>query len=737
MRFSTMISSLALRVGVLVAVLSPATVVADEPAAVAYGPCVCHSVTFVKPKSNDADTWEGATTRAIVVDLGDGATICYDAERLAVAAMWRGGLLDFSKTHHTSYKGNLPPRPAQAPLYLELQQAGWATPTGELELPLSSFDGYYLQGSSVVLAYHIAQREVLETPVRSDFGIGRKFQVRGGSQAVSLLVGKLAGGEAKIAGKHATISADDRTLTAALVGEHDDVALRATDDGAIYADIPGDNTVRRFAVWVNVAPQADAAKFWEALDAMPKDLWLWKDDDTDYTQRWTREITSTGTLGEETGAYTIDEIDVPEKPYGLWMRLSAIDFFADGRCAVATMPGDVWIVSWHGDDIRQTTWRRYATGLYEPLGLKIVDGKIYVRGRDRITRLHDLNDDGEADFYEQFHAYGPVGPGYHAFVTDLVRDDDGNFYYAIGGRKSPSIGEVVRVSPDGKSHEVIAEHFRCPNGMGFGGPHGWLTIGDNPDGKFPTGGVIVERGAHYGEEGGPRTAPFWYLLPPKVDTSSGSQCWADAKRFGPLSGALIHTSYSTSSISYVLAHAAKPHPSGFAVHLPFGLRSGPMRLAVSPRDGQMYIAGQRGWDSNAAVDGALSRLRFTGKEQCFVTGARATAAGVELTFSQSFDAATIDYDNFSAARVADKVDEEVEIDDVEAIDERTVLVRFATEVIDPQQNIDREKTKRDAEGRTHYVAVPPLAITFNIKTKEGTAMKETVYCTINGLESVE
>ena len=69
--------------------------------------------------------------------------------------------------------------------------------------------------------------------------------------------------------------------------------------------------------------------------------------------------------------------------------------------------------------------------------------------------------------------------------------------------------------------------------------------------------------------------------------------------------------------------------------------------------------------------------------------------------------------------------------------ERTVLVRFATEVIDPQQNIDREKTKRDAEGRTHYVAVPPLAITFNIKTKEGTAMKETVYCTINGLESVE
>src|SRR5690606_15715523 len=153
-------------------------------------------------------------------------------------------------------------------------------------------------------------------------------------------------------------------------------------------------------------------------------------------------------------------------------------------------------------------------GLYEPLGLKIVDDVVYVRGRDRIIRLHDKNNDGEADFYEQFHAYGPVGPGYHAFVTDLVTDGAGNFYYAIGGRKSPSIGEVVRVAPDGKSHEVIAEHFRCPNGMGFGGPHDWLTIADNPDGKFPTGGVIVRKGEHYGEEGGPRTTPFLYLLPP-------------------------------------------------------------------------------------------------------------------------------------------------------------------------------------------------------------------------------
>jgi glucose/arabinose dehydrogenase len=34
-------------------------------------------------------------------------------------------------------------------------------------------------------------------------------------------------------------------------------------------------------------------------------------------------------------------------------------------------------------------WRRYASGLHQALGLKVVDDKVYVLGRDQITRLHD------------------------------------------------------------------------------------------------------------------------------------------------------------------------------------------------------------------------------------------------------------------------------------------------------------------------------------------------------------
>jgi len=45
-------------------------------------------------------------------------------------------------------------------------------------------------------------------------------------------------------------------------------------------------------------------------------------------------------------------------------------------------------------------WERFATGLFEPLGLKVMDGKISARATDRSRSCHDLNTTGEADSYE-------------------------------------------------------------------------------------------------------------------------------------------------------------------------------------------------------------------------------------------------------------------------------------------------------------------------------------------------
>jgi hypothetical protein len=42
-------------------------------------------------------------------------------------------------------------------------------------------------------------------------------------------------------------------------------------------------------------------------------------------------------------------------------------------------------------------------GCFSRLGLKIVQGKVYVCCRDQIVILHDLNGDGETGYYECFN----------------------------------------------------------------------------------------------------------------------------------------------------------------------------------------------------------------------------------------------------------------------------------------------------------------------------------------------
>ena len=83
--------------------------------------------------------------------------------------------------------------------------------------------------------------------------------------------------------------------------------------------------------------------------------------------------------------------------FGALMFTSGFDFLDATRAFVCTVHGDVWLVDGIDDKLNHVTWQRFATGLYQPLGLKVVDDQPIVLCRDRLTRLHDLNDDGVVD----------------------------------------------------------------------------------------------------------------------------------------------------------------------------------------------------------------------------------------------------------------------------------------------------------------------------------------------------
>src|SRR5262249_42026148 len=118
--------------------------------------------------------------------------------------------------------------------------------------------------------------------------------------------------------------------------------------------------------------------------------------------QWPKAIETAGACGTTT-PFAVDTITLPSaNPWRSLFFVGDHDFLPNGDGVICTIMGEVWIVSGLDDQLQHLRWRRFATGLNQPLGLRVVDGVIHVIGRDQITRLHDLNGDGEADFYECF-----------------------------------------------------------------------------------------------------------------------------------------------------------------------------------------------------------------------------------------------------------------------------------------------------------------------------------------------
>jgi hypothetical protein len=153
-------------------------------------------------------------------------------------------------------------------------------------------------------------------------------------------------------------------------------------------------------------------------------------------------------------------------------------------------------------------------------------------------------------------------------------------------------------------------------------------------------------GGYYGY-GGPKIAsgrPLGYdaplcWIPHGVDNSGGSQVWVPAGHWGPLAGQLLHLLWGRCGLMLVLRDAVDGGSQGAVVPLPARLLSGPQRGSFNPRDGQLYIAGSTGWQTSALKDGALQRVRFTGKFVYLPIGWHAHSNGLTVTFTQPLDRA--------------------------------------------------------------------------------------------------
>ena len=152
--------------------------------------------------------------------------------------------------------------------------------------------------------------------------------------------------------------------------------------------------------------------------------------------RWPETVTTQGAVAAAAGEpYVVDTIKLPDpNPWEAPMFVGGFDFFADGRAALCTFHGDVFVVSGIDEKLEKVTWRRFASGLYHALGLKIVKGEIYVTCRDGIYRLHDLNGDGEAIFTRSSTTTSWSRRASTSSSSTCRRIRRGNFYLPKPGR---------------------------------------------------------------------------------------------------------------------------------------------------------------------------------------------------------------------------------------------------------------------------------------------------------------
>jgi putative heme-binding domain-containing protein len=352
--------------------------------------------------------------------------------------------------------------------------------------------------------------------------------------------------------------------------------------------------------------------------------------------QWPQVIATRGMLGHaQNWPYVVDTIEPPfQNPWKALLFFSGHDLLPDGSAMLCTVQGDIWHVEGLDANLQDVRWRRYASGLHQALGLVVHGGDVYVLGRDQITRLHDRNGDGEADFYECFNNAYPTSTAGHDFISGLERDNAGRFYTA-----SSKFG-LLRIDALGRSLETLATGFRNPDGLGLA-PDGTITV-PNSEGDWVPASMICEvrPGGHYGYQG-PKAAkapdvPLVYL-PRGLDNSSGGQVTVQGGRFGPLEGQLLHFSYGAGSHFLVLRQTVDGQPQGAVVPLPGEFRSGVHRGRFNPRDGQLYVTGMTGWGTYTPDDGCFERVRYIGGQVQLPTAWHAHENGILLTFALPLD----------------------------------------------------------------------------------------------------
>ncbi len=371
--------------------------------------------------------------------------------------------------------------------------------------------------------------------------------------------------------------------------------------------------------------------------------------------------------------YHREEIPLPP---GEVMELSSIALMPDQKVAVATRRGDLWICSGaYGSDLSKVTWKKFTSGLHEPLGMYYKDGSLYLSQRDEFTRIQDSTGKGTADTFETICADWGINGDYHEFAFSTPPDKNGDVWLALCLTGSASAesnwrGWAMRITPEGKMIPTCSG-VRSPGGIGFNAAGDtfmtdnqglwngssslkWLKPGSfqgNPVGnkyhtlaKLPAPPEPSEPSRILTER-----LKFPDFIPPAVvfphsivgQSPTGIACDLTHGKFGPWENQLYVGEQTHSQIQRVCLEKVNGIYQGAVFHFLEGFEAGLIPVRMDQDAGVIFTGGSnRGWASRGTKRFTFERCTWTGKTPFEILTMTANHDGFTLNFTQPVNPAT-------------------------------------------------------------------------------------------------
>ena len=390
------------------------------------------------------------------------------------------------------------------------------------------------------------------------------------------------------------------------------------------------------------------------------------------------------------------------RPEGYEPKIGAMTFLPDGRLVIGTFdplqrddvslpdieskePDSLYAIgNLDAADPHDVTITRIAGDLYEPMGLCVGDGVLYVAHRRAVERLLDNDGDG---FYETHEVVGEGWEGWnhHQFAMGLLYRD-GKLYTALStamappdwegmlhnaGPNGPMRGCLIEIDIEAGNTRVLVGGLRTPNGLGWTADGSMIYL-DNQGTWMPTNQLVelvpwrfyghynwtnfVPKLAERFPEGGvpsalcdyPRTPATVLMAQNEVNNSPTQPLIIDG---GPYDGQLLVGELTAGGVRRVFLERVGGQLQGSLFRFTQGLESGVNRMAWGP-DGSLYLGGMGAggnWNWRGTQFG-LQRLTPNGTSVFEMHRVEATPSGFRIHFTMPIDPAWLgDTANFEVA----------------------------------------------------------------------------------------